>query len=98
MERRRPKIWLRLYSVAHYKVHKTKGNLNNHIGLPLTLLHLEETTQFAVVEMGMSGRGEIALLVRTSRAGSRDHHDDWRVAYASAGLTGRDCPGESGDR
>ncbi|MDR6880163.1 UDP-N-acetylmuramoyl-tripeptide--D-alanyl-D-alanine ligase [Bacillus sp. 3255] len=45
-----------------YKVHKTKGNLNNHIGLPLTLLQLEETTEFAVVEMGMSGRGEIELL------------------------------------
>ncbi|MEC0229731.1 UDP-N-acetylmuramoyl-tripeptide--D-alanyl-D-alanine ligase [Paenibacillus alba] len=45
-----------------YEVHKTKGNLNNHIGLPLTLLQLEETTQFAVVEMGMSGRGEIELL------------------------------------
>ncbi|OAS13640.1 UDP-N-acetylmuramoyl-tripeptide--D-alanyl-D-alanine ligase [Paenibacillus oryzisoli] len=45
-----------------YQVHKTKGNLNNHIGLPLTLLLLEETTEFAVVEMGMSGRGEIALL------------------------------------
>jgi UDP-N-acetylmuramoyl-tripeptide--D-alanyl-D-alanine ligase len=45
-----------------YHVHKTKGNLNNHIGLPLTLLELEETTQFAVVEMGMSGRGEIELL------------------------------------
>ncbi|GGI43331.1 UDP-N-acetylmuramoyl-tripeptide--D-alanyl-D-alanine ligase [Paenibacillus marchantiophytorum] len=45
-----------------YEVHKTKGNLNNHIGLPLTLLQLKETTQFAVVEMGMSGRGEIELL------------------------------------
>lgn len=45
-----------------YNVHKTMGNLNNHIGLPLTLLQLEETTQFAVVEMGMSGRGEIELL------------------------------------
>jgi UDP-N-acetylmuramoyl-tripeptide--D-alanyl-D-alanine ligase len=45
-----------------YRVHKTKGNLNNHIGLPLTLLQLEETTEYAVVEMGMSGRGEIALL------------------------------------
>ncbi|KRE51981.1 UDP-N-acetylmuramoyl-tripeptide--D-alanyl-D-alanine ligase [Paenibacillus sp. Soil724D2] len=45
-----------------FQVHKTRGNLNNHIGLPLTLLELEETTQFAVVEMGMSGRGEIELL------------------------------------
>ncbi len=45
-----------------FKVHKTKGNLNNHIGLPLTLLQIEEDTEFAVVEMGMSGRGEIEFL------------------------------------
>ncbi|SEB41799.1 UDP-N-acetylmuramoyl-tripeptide--D-alanyl-D-alanine ligase [Paenibacillus sp. GP183] len=45
-----------------YHVHKTKGNLNNHIGLPLTLLQLDENTEFAVIEMGMSNRGEIALL------------------------------------
>jgi UDP-N-acetylmuramoyl-tripeptide--D-alanyl-D-alanine ligase len=45
-----------------YQVHKTKGNFNNHIGLPLTMLQLEETTQFAVLEMGMSGRGEIEFL------------------------------------
>jgi UDP-N-acetylmuramoyl-tripeptide--D-alanyl-D-alanine ligase len=45
-----------------YQVHKTKGNLNNHIGLPLTLLQLDESTEFAVIEMGMSNRGEIALL------------------------------------
>jgi UDP-N-acetylmuramoyl-tripeptide--D-alanyl-D-alanine ligase len=45
-----------------FKVHKTKGNFNNHIGLPLTLLQLEEDTEFAVLEMGMRGRGEIELL------------------------------------
>jgi UDP-N-acetylmuramoyl-tripeptide--D-alanyl-D-alanine ligase len=45
-----------------YRVHKTKGNLNNHIGLPLTLLQLDESTEIAVIEMGMSNRGEIALL------------------------------------
>lgn len=50
-----------------YKVHKTKGNLNNHIGLPLTLLQLAEDTEFAVVEMGMSGRGEIELLSRLAQ-------------------------------
>lgn len=41
---------------------KTRANLNNHIGLPLTLLEIEETTEIAVVEMGMRGRGEIAEL------------------------------------
>lgn len=47
-----------------YKTQKTQGNLNNHIGLPLTLLSLEEDTEIAVLEMGMSGRGEIDLLSR----------------------------------
>jgi UDP-N-acetylmuramoyl-tripeptide--D-alanyl-D-alanine ligase len=47
---------------TQYRVHKTKGNLNNHIGLPLTLLQLDEDTEIAVLEMGMSGRGEIELL------------------------------------
>lgn len=45
-----------------YKVHKTQGNFNNHIGLPLTVLSMTEETEIAVLEMGMSGRGEIALL------------------------------------
>ncbi|WP_143416203.1 UDP-N-acetylmuramoyl-tripeptide--D-alanyl-D-alanine ligase [Geobacillus sp. E263] len=45
-----------------YKVQKTEGNLNNHIGVPLTLLRLEEDTEMAVVEMGMSNFGEIELL------------------------------------
>ena len=45
-----------------YKVHKTKGNFNNHIGLPLTVLSMSEDTEVAVLEMGMSGKGEIELL------------------------------------
>jgi UDP-N-acetylmuramoyl-tripeptide--D-alanyl-D-alanine ligase len=47
---------------SQYRVHKTKGNLNNHIGLPQTLLQMDEETEIAVLEMGMSGRGEIELL------------------------------------
>lgn len=49
---------------SQYKVSKTIGNLNNHIGLPLTILSLEEETDIAVLEMGMSGFGEIELLTK----------------------------------
>ncbi|WP_010269075.1 UDP-N-acetylmuramoyl-tripeptide--D-alanyl-D-alanine ligase [Paenibacillus senegalensis] len=45
-----------------FKTQKTFGNLNNHLGVPLTLLALEEDTEMAVVEMGMSALGEIQLL------------------------------------
>lgn len=45
-----------------YRTQKTKGNLNNHLGVPLTLLHIAEDTELAVIEMGMSGLGEIKLL------------------------------------
>lgn len=47
-----------------YKVKKTEGNYNNHLGLPLTVLGLEEDTEIAVLEMGMSGLGEIEFLTK----------------------------------
>lgn len=50
-----------------YKVQKTEGNLNNHLGLPLTVLGLKEDTDIAVLEMGMSGRGEIEFLTTLAR-------------------------------
>jgi len=40
----------------------TKGNLNNHLGVPMTLLELEEKHQYAVIEMGANHLGEIAHL------------------------------------
>ena len=43
-------------------VHATKGNLNNHIGVPLTLLSMDASAEIAVIEMGASGGGEIAYL------------------------------------
>lgn len=45
-----------------YKTQKTFGNLNNHLGVPLTILGLEEDTEMAVIEMGTSNLGEIELL------------------------------------
>ncbi len=42
-----------------YKVSFTQGNLNNHIGVPLTLLKMDETTEIGVVEMGANHPGEI---------------------------------------
>jgi len=46
---------------------KTEGNLNNHLGLPLMLMELTKDHQAAVLEMGMSDRGEIRLLTKLSR-------------------------------
>ena len=45
-----------------YKTHYTSGNLNNHIGVPLTLLSLNDEHEVAVVEMGANHIGEIAEL------------------------------------
>ncbi len=45
-----------------YKVLATKGNLNNHIGVPLTLLSIGAEIEFAVIEMGANHQGEIAQL------------------------------------
>ncbi|MCU0339314.1 MAG: UDP-N-acetylmuramoyl-tripeptide--D-alanyl-D-alanine ligase [Spirosomaceae bacterium] len=45
-----------------FKTYATKGNLNNHIGVPLTLLAINDNYQMAVVEMGANHQKEIALL------------------------------------
>ena len=45
-----------------YEVYATRGNLNNHIGVPLTLLAMTRDVEFGIVEMGASACGEIALL------------------------------------
>ena len=45
-------------------VHATHGNLNNHIGVPLTLLSMPIDTEFALVEMGANHQGEIADLCK----------------------------------
>jgi UDP-N-acetylmuramoyl-tripeptide--D-alanyl-D-alanine ligase len=45
-----------------YKTLATKGNLNNHIGVPLTILSIDSSVEIAIIEMGANHVGEIALL------------------------------------
>jgi len=52
---------------ARFRVLKSEGNFNNEYGLPLTLFKLDETHQAAVLEMGMSRRGELARLAEIAR-------------------------------
>ena len=47
---------------TEFKVKKTQGNYNNEIGMPLTLLELDEDTEISILEMGMSGFHQIELL------------------------------------
>jgi UDP-N-acetylmuramoyl-tripeptide--D-alanyl-D-alanine ligase len=47
-----------------FSTHYTRGNLNNHIGVPLTLLQLTAGHEFAVIEMGANHQGEIDLLCK----------------------------------
>lgn len=52
---------------TQYKTHKTLGNFNNYIGLPLTILSMDEDTEMAVLEMGMDNFGQIELLTSIAR-------------------------------
>ncbi len=50
-----------------YRTYATRGNLNNHIGVPLTLLSMTPDTELGIVEMGASAPGEIAALCLIAR-------------------------------
>ena len=50
-----------------FTTYATKGNLNNHIGVPLTLLSMDSTTEIGIVEMGASAQKEIELLCSISQ-------------------------------
>src|SRR5690348_11906433 len=52
---------------ARFRVLKSEGNFNNEYGLPLTLFRLSETHEAAVLEMGMSRRGELLRLADIAR-------------------------------
>jgi UDP-N-acetylmuramoyl-tripeptide--D-alanyl-D-alanine ligase len=52
---------------TQFKTEYTRGNLNNHIGVPLTMLRIPNTTEMAVVEMGANHPGEIDFLSRIAQ-------------------------------
>lgn len=56
------KEFLKLALATKYRIQATVGNFNNHIGVPLTLLSLQNNTQIGIVEMGASHCDEIASL------------------------------------
>jgi UDP-N-acetylmuramoyl-tripeptide--D-alanyl-D-alanine ligase len=53
----------------NYRVHYTRGNLNNHIGVPLTILSSPADTEFMIVEMGANHKGEIRDLCQIAKPG-----------------------------
>lgn len=50
-----------------YKTYTTKGNLNNHIGIPLTILSIQKDAEFIIIEMGANHLGEIASYCKIVR-------------------------------
>lgn len=52
---------------TQYKTHKTLGNFNNHIGLPLTILDMKEDVEMTVLEMGISNFGDASLLTSIAK-------------------------------
>jgi UDP-N-acetylmuramoyl-tripeptide--D-alanyl-D-alanine ligase len=52
---------------SQYKTYTTEGNLNNHIGVPLTILKIRNDAEFAVIEMGANHLGEIASYCKVAQ-------------------------------
>lgn len=61
------KEFLSLILSAKYRVHKTRENQNNNIGLPYTIFSAPQNTEVLVLEMGMNHSGEISELSKTAR-------------------------------
>jgi UDP-N-acetylmuramoyl-tripeptide--D-alanyl-D-alanine ligase len=58
---------IRAVAATRFRTHATQGNLNNRVGVPLTLLSIAEETEVAVIEMGTNRPGEVAILTEIVR-------------------------------
>ena len=81
-----------------FRVTKTEGNFNNHIGLPLTMLRASAEDEVAVWEIGMNHPGEIAPLAKLARPGRRDHHQHRHRPHRIHGHARSDRAGEGRSR
>jgi UDP-N-acetylmuramoyl-tripeptide--D-alanyl-D-alanine ligase len=81
---------------ARYRVFRNKGNLNNHIGLPLSLLELRSRPDVAVVELGMNHPGEIRTLVGIAEPDVRvwTNVGDAHLGFFASGDAIADAKGE----
>lgn len=61
------KTMLKEILAQSHSVHVTKGNLNNDIGVPMTLLELRDKHEYSVIEMGASHRAEIGFLAKMAK-------------------------------
>ncbi len=81
---------------TRYRVFRNKGNLNNHIGLPLSLLELRSRPEVAVVELGMNHPGEIRTLVAIAEPDVRvwTNVGDAHLGFFASGEEIADAKGE----
>lgn len=89
---------------VRFKTDQTSGNLNNHLGLPLTLLNTSEAMEFLVLEMGMNHHGELlrlgwaskpdhALITNIGRAHMEFFDSKDEIAHAKSELLQTTSPG-----
>ncbi len=81
---------------TRFKTKATQGNLNNHIGVPLTLIRLDEGDEYGVVEMGMNHPGEIAPLAKMTVPRDRRDQQHRPGAYRIFCGPGGHCRREGG--